>query len=239
MSAPAPAGPPSALRRRPVRILVGVLVAAVVVAALGFAVIRVYASQQTGGDVAAPTVGNGTAAAVAADPAELDGTYSVGDGSEAGYRVDEVLAGQDVTVVGRTQQVTGTATIAGGELTDATIEVDMASIETDEARRDEQFQNILGTSEFPTATFVLTEPVDVSAVADGETVTVDASGTMTIKGTSQDVAAALQVLHTGDGAEVGAQIPVVFADYGVTAPDLGFVTVEDEGFVEAELTLRR
>jgi polyisoprenoid-binding protein YceI len=235
MSPPAPAGPASTPGRRPGRIVVWAIVAVAVLAALVFGATRLYASQQTGDDVAAPAVGTG--APVTADPAELDGTYTVAEGSEAGYRVDEVLAGQDVTVVGRTTTVTGSATIADSQLTEATIEVDMASIETDESQRDAQFQNILGTSEFATATFALTEPVDVSAVAEGETVTVEAPGTMTIMGTSQDVTATLQVRLTEGGAEVSAQIPVVFADYGVTAPDLGFVTVEDEGFVEAELAL--
>ncbi|MFE6971677.1 YceI family protein [Isoptericola sp. NPDC057653] len=235
---PAPAAPTPTPRRRATRIVVGALVAVLLLAALGFAAIRLYAGQQTGGDVAEPTVA-GAATAVTADPADLDGAYAVGDGSEAGYRVDEVLAGKDVTVVGRTSEVTGSATIAGGELTEATIDVDMASIETDESQRDARFQDILGTAEFPTATFELSEPVDVSAVADGETVTVDAAGTMTIQGVPQDVTATLQVRLTEDGAAVSTQVPVTFADYGVTAPDLGFVTVEDDGFVEAELALTR
>lgn len=237
MSAPAPASPASTPGRRPGRIVVWAIVAVVVLAALAYGGIRFYASQQTGDDVAAPAVG--TAAPVTAAPDELDGTYTVAEGSEAGYRVDEVLAGQDVTVVGRTQTVTGSTTIADSQLTEATIEVDMASIETDESQRDAQFQGILGTDEFPTATFELASPVDVSAVADGETITVEAPGTMTVMGTSQEVTASLQVRLTEDGAEVSAQIPVVFADYGVTAPDLGFVTVEDDGFVEAELALTR
>lgn len=32
----------------------------------------------------------------------LDGTWSVGSGSQAGYRVQEVLVGQNATAVGRT-----------------------------------------------------------------------------------------------------------------------------------------
>ncbi|WP_125773706.1 YceI family protein [Antribacter gilvus] len=214
------------------------MIGLVVLALAVFGATRLYASMQTGDDVAAPAVGT-EAPVTAADVDELDGEYTVTEGSEAGYRVDEVLAGEDVTVVGRTDQVTGSATIAGGELADATVEVDMASIETDETARDGQFRSILDAATHPTATFELASPVDVSAVADGETVTVEAPGTMTIKGTSQDVTATLQVRLTEAGAEVSAQIPVVFTDYGVNAPKLGFVTVEDEGFVEAQLQLTR
>ncbi|WP_020016200.1 YceI family protein [Promicromonospora sukumoe] len=224
---------------RKIVIALGMLV---VLAALGFLATRIYASMQTGDDVPAPAVGSSAPAATAA-VADLDGDWTVADGSEAGYRVDEVLSGQDVTVVGRTEHVTGSGTVADGELTAATVEVDLASITTDESARDGQFQGILDTRTFPTATFELTAPVDVAAVADGETVTVDAPGSMTIKGTTRDVTAGLEIRLADDGgdvvAELAATVPVTFADYGVQAPDLGFVTVEDTGFVEAELTLSR
>ncbi|MFJ3403593.1 YceI family protein [Promicromonospora sp. NPDC090134] len=212
----------------------------VVLAALGFLATRIYASMQTGDDVPAPAVGS-SAPAATADVADLDGDWTVADDSEAGYRVDEVLSGQDVTVVGRTEQVTGSGTVADGELTAATVEVDLASITTDESARDGQFQGILDTRTHPTATFELTDPVDITAVADGGTVTVDARGTMTIKGIAQEVTAGLEIRLADDGgdvvAELAATVPVTFADYGVEAPDLGFVTVEDDGLVEAELTL--
>lgn len=222
---------------RKIAVALGVLV---VLAALGFLATRVYASMQTGDDVPAPAVGS-SAPAATADPADLDGDWTVADGSEAGYRVDEVLSGQDVTVVGRTEQVTGSGTVADGELTAASVEVDLASITTDESARDGQFQGILDTRTYPTATFELTDPVDITAVADGGTVTVDAPGTMTIKGVTQEVTAGLEIRLADDGgdvvAELAATVPVTFADYGVEAPDLGFVTVEDDGFVEADLTL--
>ncbi|MFD7310097.1 YceI family protein [Promicromonospora sp. NPDC059942] len=222
---------------RKIVVALGVLV---VVVGLGFLATRIYAGLQTGGDVPAPAVGS-SAPAATADPADLDGDWTVADGSEAGYRVNEVLSGQDVTVVGRTPQVTGSGTVADGELTAASVEVDLASITTDESARDGQFQGILDTRTYPTATFELTDPVDITAVADGGTVTVDAPGTMTIKGVTQDVTAGLEIRLADDGgdvvAELAATVPVTFADYGVEAPDLGFVTVEDDGFVEAELTL--
>ncbi|MFD6448621.1 YceI family protein [Promicromonospora sp. NPDC060204] len=222
---------------RKIVVALGVLV---VVVGLGFLATRIYAGLQTGGDVPAPAVGS-SAPAATTDPADLDGDWTVADGSEAGYRLNEVLSGQDVTVVGRTPQVTGSGTVADGELTAASVEVDLASITTDESARDGQFQGILDTRTYPTATFELTDPVDITAVADGGTVTVDAPGTMTIKGVTHEVTAGLEIRLADDGgdvvAELAATVPVTFADYGVEAPDLGFVTVEDDGFVEAELTL--
>src|SRR6202035_717147 len=47
------------------------------------------------------------------------GTWTVGSGSVVGYRVDEVLLGQNATAVGRTNDVTGHLTIAGSTVTAA------------------------------------------------------------------------------------------------------------------------
>ena len=47
--------------------------------------------------------------------AATDGTWTVADGSSAGYRVDEVLNGAAVTVAGTTDQVDGTLVVEGGD----------------------------------------------------------------------------------------------------------------------------
>ena len=208
-----------------------------------------YARSQAGTE-AAPLSLAPSPAATAADEADgspsgaqgtttgavQDGTYAVDTASQAGYRVDEVLSGQDVTVVGRTGDVRGEVTVEDGMLTAASIEVDMTTVETDDSGRDRQFLRILDTSEHPTATFVLSAPIDLSGLAGG-TATVEAAGTLTIKGVPREVVATLDARTTGDGAEVSGSIPVTFSDFGVAAPNLGFVTVEDAGTIEMLLDL--
>jgi len=169
---------------------------------------------------------------------DLAGTWTVSDGSQAGYRVAEVLNGQDVTVVGRTSDVEGTVTIDGTSLSAADVTVSMTTITTDNSNRDGQFLDILKTSEFPTATFTLTEPVDVSGVTEGTT-SVQATGELTVAGVSAPVVVALDAQTTATGVEVSGSIPVTFSDFGVDAPDLGFVKVEDTGTVEMLLALER
>ena len=160
------------------------------------------------------------------DTTDLTGEWSVSEGSAAGYRVDEVLNGQDVTVVGRTSDVTGTVTVDGTSVTTADVEVDMTTITTDSTNRDKQFLSILSTDEFPTATFSLTQPLDVSAVTDG-VATVEGVGDLTIAGVTQSVTVSFEAQTTADGVEVSGTVPVAFSDYGVEGPDLGFVKVED------------
>ncbi|MFF3065137.1 YceI family protein [Oerskovia sp. NPDC057915] len=205
----------------------------------------VYARSQAGTEAAPLSIGSAApsdASSAAADASGStvdgvqDGVYAVDTDSRAGYRVDEVLSGQDVTVVGRTSDVRGEVTVEGGVLTAASIEVDMTTIETDDSGRDRQFLRILDTGEHPTATFVLTTPVDLSGLATG-TATVQATGTLTIKGVPHEVTATLEARTTGSGAQVSGSIPVTFSDYGVAAPNLGFVQVDDAGTVEMLLEL--
>lgn len=156
---------------------------------------------------------------------DLTGTWAVSEGSFAGYRVDEVLNGTDVTVVGRTEDVTGTLTVDGLTLTDAEITVDVASIATDEGGRDAYFRdNALRVSEHPTATFTLTGPITATAPpVAGEVQTLTATGDLTLAGVTRSVDVQLEAVFDGEGGQVAGSIPITFADFGVEAPNLGFV----------------
>lgn len=191
----------------------------------------VYADWANSNADAAPTLGS---TAESAPVEATDGTWTVGEGSYAGYRLEEVLRGQDVTVTGRTEKVTGTVTVEDGSLTAADIEVDMASIATDQPPRDGYFRDqALQVATYPTATFTLTEPADVG---DGAT-SVQLTGDLTIRDVTREVTVDAQVAASGDTVQVVGSVPVTFEDYGVEAPDLGFVTVEDTGSVEFDLRL--
>ena len=166
-----------------------------------------------------------------------DGTWTVSSGSSAGYRVDEVLNGADVTVAGTTDQVTGTVVVSGGDLASAEVDVDVASIATDSDRRDSYFRDdVMEVGEFPTASFVVDRAVDLPELT-GTPVTVPVAGMLALHGVTQDVTVDLSVVRTADGVEASGSIPVTFSDYDVTAPDLGFVSVEDAGSVELFLVL--
>ena len=203
----------------------------------------VYRDLIVGEAEAVPTVtadpGATNEAAVAIDPSELSGEWAATDGSFAGYRVDEVLNGTDVTVVGRTEDVTGSFTVEGLTLTAAEITDDVASIETDSSSRDAYFRDsALRTSEHPTATFTLTGPVAApSTPAVGEVQSLTATGDLTIAGVTRPVTVELEAV-LGDGSgQVAGSIPITFADFGVEAPNLGFVSVEPDGFVEFSLVI--
>lgn len=170
--------------------------------------------------------------------AALAGDWKISSGSQAGYRVKEVLNGQDVTVVGRTNDVEGQVTIDGTSLSAAQVTVSMTSVATDNNSRDSQFLGILKTSEFPTSTFTLTQAVDIAAITDG-VASVSAVGELTVAGVTKSVTVSLNAQTTASGVEVQGSIPITFTDFGIAAPNLGFVKVEDSGSIEMLLQLNK
>lgn len=172
------------------------------------------------------------------DPDALSGDWVVGAGSYAGYRVEEVLNGSPVTVTGRTDRVAGTMTLDGFTLTSADFTVDVASIATDNSQRDGYFRDqAVRANEHPTATFVLTSPVRVDeAPKSGAIIEQTLSGDLTIAGVTRPATFTAQVRSDGERTEIAGYIPIVFADFGITAPNLGFVSVEPQGQVEFSLT---
>ena len=185
---------------------------------------------------AAPSLGS--SAVPLPDAEAAAGTWTIGDGSFAGYRVEEVLQGQDVTVTGRTEDVSGAVTVADGAITDAAVEVDIASVATDESNRDAYFRDdAMEADMFPTATFELTEPAPIE---EGATA-VELTGELTVHGVTQPATVEAEVAGdatSGDPVQVIGSVPITFADFEVEAPDLGFVTVEDEGSIEFSLQLQ-
>ncbi|NLB47533.1 MAG: YceI family protein [Microbacteriaceae bacterium] len=172
---------------------------------------------------------------------EVSGTWIVGQGSSAGYRVDELLNGEPFTVVGSSDSVRGSLVVSGLTLESAEFEIDVATITTDNAQRDRFFQQqAIDTSVHPTATFVLSESVTPeSAPETGEVIDQTLMGELTIAGVTQPVTFIAQVRSDGENAEIAGQIPITFADFGITAPSLGFVVVEPTGFVEFSLVIQR
>ncbi|MET9461270.1 YceI family protein [Streptomyces canus] len=164
----------------------------------------------------------------------VEGAWRVGSGSQAGYRVDEVLFGQNVTAVGRTEEVTGKLEIEGTRAVGGSFTVDLASVKSDSDQRDGQFRGrIMNTERYPNAVFELTEPVDFGSVPDvNEQVTGEATGDLTIHGETSSVTFDLTAQRTADGFRVNGSIPVTFADHGIDAPNFGGIAVEDEGTVE-------
>jgi polyisoprenoid-binding protein YceI len=192
------------------------------------------AATATGSAVAAPS--GGTA------DGSVAGTWTIVTGSEAGYRVREQLANlpAESDAVGRTSDVTGTITVVevgdGAQLTAGQINVDTTTIQSNEDRRDNRLRNEgLQTDQFPTATFTLTQPVDVPAAALAGTASdVTLVGDLTLHGVTKPVQIPAKAVLAGGQVQVSGSLAFALSDFGITTPNVGgfIVSIADQGAME-------
>ena len=230
--------------RRPLRWLRWVLgaAAAVVVLAVGGTFVYIHfiegpapAPLGLKSATASPSASATRSGQAATTSAPVAGTWHVTTGSQAGYRVKEVLLGQNNVAVGRTSHVTGDLTIKGSTVTAGSFSVRMATIHSDQSQRDAQFDGrIMDVAAYPAGTFTLTRPISLARVpAAGVIKTYSATGDLTLHGHTRQVTFPLQAERTGGKIEVSGSIPVTFAKWGISNPSFaGFVTTENHGVLE-------
>ena len=192
-----------------------------------------------------PALPNG--ATVGAPPA-MDGTWNVNTSlgsiddataSFVGYRVQEQLVGVGGhTAVGRTAKITGSMTLQGAVVDNVLITADMSALTSDNDQRDNQLRRqALETDQFQTAMFKTIQPVNLGSLpADGTTVSVNATGALTIHGVTNTVTIALQARRQGGLIAVAGSLPIVFSDYSMQKPNsFSVLSVDDHGTMELHL----
>jgi polyisoprenoid-binding protein YceI len=196
-------------------------------------------------NAAPPAIPSGAPVAV---PASLDGAWNVADNlgsmsdasaTFAGYRVQEQLAGVGGhTAVGRTPKVTGSMSLKGTVVSDVQITVDMTGLVSDDKFRDDELRTRgIQTDTFPTASFKTNEPVDLGSLpSEGQTVTVNAKGDLTLHGVTKTVTMSLQARRVGGIIAVTGSTPINFADWSIQKPvSFAVVSVDDHGTMEVHL----
>jgi polyisoprenoid-binding protein YceI len=184
----------------------------------------------------------GSAAGSSAPGLPVTGTWTVASGSEVGYRVKEVLAGQSQTAVGRTRSVTGHLAISGTSVTAGTFTVQMSTIKSDQSRRDVQFDGrVMDVASYPTGTFTLTKPISLSPLpALGVITTYRATGDLMLHGHTRTVTFPLTAQRTSAAIRISGSIPVAFALWNIPNPSYPpFVTTQNHGELEFLLVFRK
>jgi polyisoprenoid-binding protein YceI len=174
------------------------------------------------------------------------GTWTVAAGSVAGYRVREQLASLSAPsdAVGRTSAITGTFTLTQSAssytVTAANFSVDVTTLTSDQSRRDNRIHSQgLESDRYPTATFKLSTPIALPATAAaGQTITISATGALTIHGVTRTVTIPIDARLSGSQIELVGSITFPFSDFGMTPPSIGgFVSVQPTATVEFRLNL--
>jgi polyisoprenoid-binding protein YceI len=176
----------------------------------------------------------------AASLSDVSGTWNVGTGSQAGYRVQETLVGQSSTAVGRTSKIWGSLTISGTSVSKGSFTVDMASVVSDQSERNAQFDGrIMDVNQYPTATLVLTKPISLGTFpTSGTAKKYAAQATLTMHGVSKAVTFTVTAERIGSEIDVLADLPITFSDWNIANPSVGgFVTTANNGTLEVLLHL--
>lgn len=182
----------------------------------------------------------------------LAGTWSVGSGSLAGYRVSEQFAGQSSTheAVARTSSVTGgfvaQQTSGGYQLSGLKIAVQLTGLQSVDqvagfnvTQRDRIVQGSLSTGQYPDAVFQASSVTVPSTIADGATVTLQIPGRLTIHGTTKDVVASVQAHTTSSGLEAAGSIAITMTDFGISPPQVPITTVKPQVTIEFQIELAK
>ena len=171
-----------------------------------------------------------TSTATTAPPSS--GDWTVAEGSQAGYRVREKLAflAAKSDAVGRTRAITGSAEGDAKTITKASLKIFVNKLISDDGRRDQRIRSIgLESDRFPTATFVLSKPIELKAKTK-------ATGVFTIHGVSKTETVPLQVRVSGSKLQAVGALTFPWSEFGMTAPSVaGFVNVENEATMEFDL----
>ncbi|MFN8518605.1 MAG: YceI family protein [Chloroflexota bacterium] len=194
-------------------------------------------------------------AASAAAASSLDGTWTIDptigsfdyaandfSGTWVGYRVQEELAGVGgTTAVGRSPDLTGSITLSGTTLTAASLTADLTTLQSDESMRDGQLaQQGVQSNQFPTATFVLTTPIELGSIPEENVAfTVDATGDLTIHGVTKSVTIPLNVIRSGDIVGVSGSLTFTWGDFGMEQPtSMRVVSLADDVTMELQAFFR-
>ena len=171
-------------------------------------------------------------------------SYTLGEGTEARFYLDEVLLGSDKTVIGVTPLVTGEFSF---DLSDpqtaelGPITIDARDLTTDDNRRDRQIRNRVLASSEDAFQFITFEPTAIEGLPEtaavGDTFEVQIAGNLTIKDvTREEVFTVNLIVAENELQGLGSTI-IRHADYGLTIPRVPIVaSVADEVKLELDFT---
>lgn len=173
-------------------------------------------------------------------------TFQIVPGAaEARFLIDEVLMGQDKTVVGVTQQVSGDLTVDPANPAAAQIgeiRIDARDLTTDDNRRNNQLRRAILRSGEDQYRYITFRPTSISgmpaAVAVGETFTFQVTGDLTIIATTLPVTFDMTVTPVAENTLQGSGAATVrYADFDISIPSVPFVAgVQDDVRLEIDFT---
>jgi polyisoprenoid-binding protein YceI len=169
----------------------------------------------------------------------------VNGGTQARFLIDEVLLGQDKTVVGVTSLVEGELTVDPGDLASVQlgeVRIDARGFTTDDDRRTNRLRNDILRSAQDAYRYITFTPTSIeglpASAAPGDSLSFQVTGDLKILDTTQPVTFAMNVTAV-DSTTVqgGGTATIRYADFGINIPRVPMVaSVEDEVILEIDFT---
>jgi polyisoprenoid-binding protein YceI len=170
-------------------------------------------------------------------------TYTLSEGSEARFYINEVLFGNDKTVEGITSDVTGEIQFDLSNPTAATvgtITINARDITTDDNRRNGQIQNRILESSKDEFQYITFEPTSITGLPEsaavGDTFNVQMIGNLTIHGKTLEKTFEVAVTVASETELTGlGTTTVTHQEYELSIPSVPIVAgVEDDVKLELE-----
>ena len=170
---------------------------------------------------------------------QVDGvTFTVGQGSEATFTVEEQFARVTLPndAVMRTTALSGEVHLDGRP---SVIEIDLHRLSSDQSRRDGYVRSRMFPND-PIATFTLDDATPLPAgFTEGEEVTAQVTGQLAIRGVQVPVTFDVEARDDGEVIFILGRTSFVWDDFQIPPPNIaGFVEVVDEVMVEVLLAVR-
>ena len=203
----------------------GVALALVVVAAIGLAITLQTTPSPLVLPVGTRSVPVGT----------IDGTWGVTSGSVAGFRVKEAFLVFSNDIVGRTDGVSGSLTVAGNQVEQASFRVDLITIKVG-GKQESAFAKSLDTEDHPNAVISLSKPFTLTAAfTSGSRIARTVAGDLTMRGIRRPVTISVSARREGALLQAVGTIPIDFSSWGIDYPE----GLADHGTAEYLLILHR
>jgi polyisoprenoid-binding protein YceI len=195
--------------------------------------------------VTAPLAATASAPALGAPAARRGGspagTWKVRQDSVVGYRAREKLLSAPAPhdVVGRTSVVTGAIRMTRSSLVAASVSADLRTLTSDDGTRDADLRNRFFDAQ-PTASFALTQTIDLTGLALGKARVADAQGILRIHGVRKPATFHVSLRNNGTTFQIAGSTRARMTDFGIDPPsEAGIATISDDFTIEVRLTLVR
>ena len=164
-------------------------------------------------------------------PGSTDGTFVVGEGSEATFTVNEKLSSLPLPndAVMRTGGITGEIDLSAAT---ASLVIDLHTLISDNTRRDGYIKNRLFPSQ-PKATITVDKFPDIpEQFAEGESFSSTVMATVNVNGADADIEFQIESRLDPDRLLVLVKGDFTWADFGMSAPTSRSFVVKDDVHVE-------